>query len=137
LINHLGASQSQLNEARQSLQEAKDALGNKRADLVQLWSRGQTLEEMMRILDQMYVYFMRLVVVQVLSLKSEHLKSVPDVLETLISEKRLLQASILLIRSLKTINGHDMAEIGAVADLRSYLNGQETVRFSVIENNKA
>ena len=80
---------------------------------------------------------MRLVVVQVLSLKSEHLKSVPDVLETLISEKRLLQASILLIRSLKTINGHDMAEIGAVADLRSYLNGQETVSFSVIENNKA
>src|ERR1700730_8482280 len=56
LINHLGASQSQLHEARQSLQEAKDALGNKRADLVQLWSRGQTLEEMMRILDQMCVY---------------------------------------------------------------------------------
>jgi hypothetical protein len=61
LINHLGATQSQLNDARLSLQEAKDALGSKRADLVQLWSRGQTLEEMMRILDQMCVYTCHLV----------------------------------------------------------------------------
>jgi exocyst complex component 4 len=44
------------------------------------------------------------------------------------SEKRLLQASILLIRSLKIINNSDMLEIGAVADLRSYLNSQEVVR---------
>lgn len=51
----------------------------------------------------------------------------PDLLETLMSEKRLLQASVLLVRSLKTINKPDMLEIGAVADLRSYLIGQETV----------
>jgi exocyst complex component 4 len=63
---------------------------------------------------------------------SDHLKTVPDILETLISEKRLLQASVHLVRSLKTINKQDMVEIGAVADLRSYLVGQETVspRFS-------
>ena len=58
---------------------------------------------------------------------SEHLKTVPDLLETLMSEKRLLQASILLIRSFKIINNADMVEIGAVADLRSYLNSQEVV----------
>jgi exocyst complex component 4 len=40
--------------------EAKEALGNKRADLVQLWSRGQLLEEMMRLLDQMSVSFLTL-----------------------------------------------------------------------------
>jgi hypothetical protein len=44
------------------------------------------------------------------------------------SEKRLLQASVLLVRSLKIINKPEMAEIGAVSDLRSYLVGQETVR---------
>jgi len=55
LMNHLAATQTQISDARTSLQEAKDALGSKRADLVQLWSRGQTLEEMMRILDQMCV----------------------------------------------------------------------------------
>jgi exocyst complex component 4 len=42
-----------MKNARAALQEAKDALGNKRADLVQMWTRGQTLEEMLRILDQM------------------------------------------------------------------------------------
>lgn len=58
---------------------------------------------------------------------SEHLKSVPDALEALISEKRLIQASVLLIRSLKLINKPDMREIGAVADLRAYLLAQEIV----------
>lgn len=52
----------------------------------------------------------------------------PDLLETLMSEKRLLQAAVLLVRSLKTINKPDMLEIGAVSDLRSYLVSQETVR---------
>ena len=56
LLNHLGIVQTQISETRGSLQEAKDALSSKRADLVQLWSRGQILEEMMRLLDQMYVY---------------------------------------------------------------------------------
>ena len=56
----------------------------------------------------------------------------PDVLETLMSEKRLLQASVLLVRSLKMINKPEMVEIGAVADLRGYLVGQETVSLPLI-----
>lgn len=53
LLNHLTETQTQVDEARTALQESKEALGSKRADLVQMWSRGQTLEEMMRLLDQM------------------------------------------------------------------------------------
>ncbi|KAJ7169705.1 exocyst complex component sec8 [Mycena filopes] len=115
LLNHLTATQAQITDARTALQESKDALGSKRADLVQLWARGQTLEEMMRLLDQI-----------------EHLKSVPDLLETLMSEKRLLQASVLLVRSLKIINKSEMLEIGAVSDLRSYLNAQETALREIL-----
>ncbi|KAI0361385.1 hypothetical protein OH77DRAFT_1417634 [Trametes cingulata] len=115
LLNHLDATQSQIKDARNALQEAKEALGSKRADLVQLWSRNQTVEEMMRILDQI-----------------EHLKSVPDALESLILEKRLLQAAALLVRSLKLINKPDMLEIGAVSDLRSYLVGQETTLRDIL-----
>ncbi|KAI0048336.1 hypothetical protein FA95DRAFT_1558105 [Auriscalpium vulgare] len=115
LLNHLGTTQDQIKGARSALQEAKDALGNKRADLVQLWTRGQTLEEMLRIMDHI-----------------ERLRLVPDVLESLMSEKRLLQASILLVRSLKTINKQDMLDIGAVADLRSYLNGQEAALREIL-----
>ncbi|KAF9242326.1 Sec8 exocyst complex component-specific domain-containing protein [Melanogaster broomeanus] len=114
-LNHLGQAQAQVQETRTALQEAKESLGSKRADLVQLWSRGQTLEEMMRLLDQI-----------------EHLKFVPDALETLISEKRLIQAAVLLVRSLKLINKPDMQEIGAVADLRSYLVGQETALREIL-----
>lgn len=46
----------------------------------------------------------------------------------MMSEKRLLQAAILLVRSLRMINKGELMEIGALADLRSYLSGQETVR---------
>lgn len=58
---------------------------------------------------------------------SEYLKVVPDALESSTSGKQLLKASMLLVRSLKTINEQDLLEVGAVADLRSYLTGQETV----------
>jgi len=36
--------------------EAKESLGGKRSDLVQLWNRGQILEEMLKLLDQMYAF---------------------------------------------------------------------------------
>ncbi|KAF5352783.1 hypothetical protein D9756_006065 [Leucocoprinus leucothites] len=115
LLNHLTSTQKQISDARTTLLESKEALGNKRADLVQLWSRGQMLEEMIKILDEI-----------------ERLKGVPDLLETLMSEKRLLQAAVLLVRSLKVINKPDMMEIGAVSDLRSYLVGQETALRDIL-----
>lgn len=66
---------------------------------------------------------------------SEHLRSVPDTLESLISEKRLLHAANLLMKSLKTIKKTELLEIGAISDLRTYLIGQETVRlqFSFVD----
>ncbi|TDL28204.1 hypothetical protein BD410DRAFT_818641 [Rickenella mellea] len=115
LLTHLSTAQTHITDARTALQEAKDALGNKRSDLVQLWSRGQTIDEMLRLMDQI-----------------ENLKSVPDVLESLMTEKRLLDASVLLIRSLKTINKPDLLEIGAVADLRAYLTGQENALREIL-----
>lgn len=68
-------------------------------------------------------------VANVLMTRSEYLRSVPDVLESLISEKRLLQAAVLLVRSLKLINKQDMLDIGALSDLRSDLTSQETVSY--------
>ena len=57
----------------------------------------------------------------------DHLKSIPDALESLISEKKLLQASVVLLRGLKMIGKSDMQEVGALSDLRAYMTGQETV----------
>jgi hypothetical protein len=58
---------------------------------------------------------------------SENLKTIADLFETLISEKRFLQASVLLVQSLKLANKPDMQDIGAVSDLRNYLLTQESV----------
>lgn len=52
-MSRLQTIQSSIAEARSALQESKEALGGKRGDLVQLWTRNQTLEEMLRILDEM------------------------------------------------------------------------------------
>jgi hypothetical protein len=46
------------------------------------------------------------------------------------SEKRLLPAAALLMNSLKIIGNDNMQEIGALADLRSYLLSQETVSYA-------
>lgn len=56
MLSHLNAVQTEIVSARSALQEAKESLGGKRSDLVQLWSRGQVLEEMIKTLDQMYVF---------------------------------------------------------------------------------
>jgi len=55
LLGHLGAAQTEISAARSAVLEAKESLGSRRADLVQLWNRGQMLEEMIKLLDQMFV----------------------------------------------------------------------------------
>jgi len=61
---------------------------------------------------------------------SEHLKTVADALESLIAEKRFLQASVLLVRSLKIVNNAEMQDVSALSDLRSYFTTQETVKLN-------
>lgn len=58
---------------------------------------------------------------------SDNLKQVPDQLESLIGDKHFLRAALLLVRSRKTINRPELAEMGALADLKAYLVSQETV----------
>ncbi|CAG8601119.1 15253_t:CDS:10 [Acaulospora colombiana] len=115
VMSSLNTTADQIKDSKTKLVEAKEALGSKRADLAQLWTRGQTLDEMIKIVDEI-----------------DYLKSVPDTLETLISEKRLLQASSLLLRSTKIIAKSDMQDIGALSDLKAYLSGQETAYGELI-----
>ncbi|KAF8595459.1 hypothetical protein BDV93DRAFT_528628, partial [Ceratobasidium sp. AG-I] len=115
VLSLLGDTQKHIAEARTSLTDARAALSHQRADLVQLWSRGQVIEEMMSILDEI-----------------DRLKNVPDQLESLMSEKKLLQAALLLVRSQKTITNADLMDVGALTDLRLYLNGQETALRDIL-----
>ena len=55
----------------------------------------------------------------------EQLQLVPDKLEARISEKRFLTAVDILQDALRMIRKSEMENIGALSDLRVYLNNQE------------
>ncbi|WFD31722.1 Xaa-Pro aminopeptidase [Malassezia sp. CBS 17886] len=119
-VNHgvtsaLGQSQEHIGAVREKLQGARDALGAKRQDLVQSWHRLQNVKEAMRVLALL-----------------EQLRSVPDELESLMSEKQFLRATQLLMRSLRLIQRDDLAEVGATADLRAYLRSQEHTLLEIL-----
>lgn len=51
----------------------------------------------------------------------------PERLESLIGDRKFLQAAVILTRSLKTIDREEMLEIEALNELRVYLQAQKTV----------
>lgn len=55
------------------------------------------------------------------------MNKVPERLESLIGEKKFLQASLILTRSLKSIDREEMMEIEALSELRTYLQAQMNV----------
>lgn len=63
---------------------------------------------------------------------SDQLKDVPDRLETLLSEKRFLNAVVLLSKSLKTINKAELLDISALIELRAYLHSQESAVYDIL-----
>ncbi|WFD34462.1 Xaa-Pro aminopeptidase [Malassezia cuniculi] len=115
VINVLGDVQGSISGARQKLRGARDALGARRTDLVQMWQRLESVKEALGVLAVL-----------------ERLRGVPDELESLMSAKRFLAATQLLMRSLRLIQRDDMAEIGATADLRSYLRSQEHILLEIL-----
>ena len=55
----------------------------------------------------------------------------PERLEALIGDRKFLQASVILTRSLKTIDRDEMQEIEALNELRIYLQAQKNVGVRV------
>ncbi|KAJ1028347.1 hypothetical protein NDA18_003011 [Ustilago nuda] len=115
VLASLTAAQGSVSGARRRLRDSREALGAKRADLVQMWQRSQAVKEALRLLDTV-----------------EHLKAVPDRLESLMAEKRFLESVYLLVRSLKTIDKPEVVEVGATNDLRAYLKGQEQAMLEIL-----
>ncbi|SPO25928.1 related to SEC8 - protein transport protein [Ustilago trichophora] len=115
VLQSLTSAQTSVSGARRRLRDSREALGAKRADLVQMWQRSQAVKEALRLLDLV-----------------EHLKSVPDRLESLMAEKRFLESVNLLVRSLKTIDKPEVVEVGATNDLRAYLKGQEQAMLEIL-----
>ncbi|KAG0144745.1 hypothetical protein CROQUDRAFT_46818 [Cronartium quercuum f. sp. fusiforme G11] len=91
------------------------AAGGKGTELKALRSRRDMLGEMLKLIDLI-----------------DQLKQVPERLESLISSKNFVSATVLLVRSLKLINKPELAEIGGLTDLRAYFVNQETVLFEIL-----
>ncbi|CDZ98314.1 Exocyst complex subunit Sec8 [Phaffia rhodozyma] len=115
-LHKLTQAQKEVRDAKNSLLESKESLrGERNAEIGALWSRGRVVRDTLSLLDVI-----------------DHLKSIPDQFETLLIEKRLLLAALVLVRSLKQINKPEMLEIGALSDLRSYLVSQETALQEIL-----
>ena len=110
MVLNLTHAQKDTTELRKVLEEVRETLGKRRTDLAVLEARRTELAEMDRIL-----------------MTIETLRSIPDRLENLLSDKQFLPAASLLMRSLKMINRAEMREVAATADLRSYFASQEAV----------
>lgn len=115
VLASLTGVQSSVCSSRRRLRDSREALGSKRADLVQLWHRQQSIKEALRLLNTV-----------------DQLKNVPDRLESLMSEKHFLSAVNLLMRALKVIHKPEMTEIGATSDLRTYLRSQESHMLEIL-----
>ncbi|GAA5933851.1 hypothetical protein JCM1841_001318 [Sporobolomyces salmonicolor] len=112
----LGAAQKQIGDLRSGLGMTRERLeGKGREGLAGMYARMGMLEEMGGVLDEI-----------------DHLLRLPPSLESLLSEKRFLSAVVLLVRSIKTLNKPEMQEIGALADLRAWAKGQETVLLEIL-----
>lgn len=46
------------------------------------------------------------------------------------ADKKFIAAALILTRAIRTINKDEMMEIGALADLRTYLIGQQNVSIA-------
>ncbi|WWC87558.1 uncharacterized protein L201_002448 [Kwoniella dendrophila CBS 6074] len=115
-IATLSKAQEQVKKSKESLREARDGFAGKgKSELSGIRARERMVRDMLKILDTI-----------------DHLKQIPDQLESLIGDKRFLQAALILVRSLKTINKPELAEIGALSDLRAYFVSQEATLTEIL-----
>ncbi|KAL1918993.1 uncharacterized protein VTP21DRAFT_2374 [Calcarisporiella thermophila] len=106
--SRLSDSQNRISMLKEELLKSKGILLSKRSDLLPLWHRSLQYKEMIRILDEI-----------------EGLKAIPVKLEKLFQEKHYLAAAQTLMGALNTIHKSEMKQIGALDDLRSYLDAQK------------
>ncbi|OCF43069.1 exocyst complex component 4 [Kwoniella heveanensis CBS 569] len=115
-IATLSKAQEQVKKSKEALREARDGFAGKgKSELAGIRARERMVRDMLKILDTI-----------------DQLKQIPDQLESLIGDKRFLQAALILVRSLKTINKPELAEIGALSDLRAYFVAQETTLTDIL-----
>lgn len=104
----LQESQQRVRTLKDSLVQAKVDLGTTKPELKGFATASQNYDDMLQVLADI-----------------ERLQLAPEKLEARISEKRFLTAVEVLHEALAIIRKSEMEEIGALSDLRIYLNNQQ------------
>ena len=102
-------SQTRVRTLKGSLVEAKANLMGTKPELKGLATASQSYDEMLQIFSQV-----------------EKIQAMPEVLDARISDKHFLTAVDTLQDALRLIRNSNLENIGALSDLRVYLNNQET-----------
>ncbi|KAJ9101966.1 hypothetical protein QFC20_005115 [Naganishia adeliensis] len=123
----LGEVQARIRDTKKGLKAGKELLAGgaagldagrqvgKRGEMAVLWNKERLLRDTLKLLDTI-----------------ENLTKVPERLESLIGDRKFLQASVILTRSLKTIDREEMLEIEALNELRVYLQAQKTALMEIL-----
>lgn len=94
---------------RNSLEEAKTGLLSTKPELKGLATSSQNYDDILQLFAQI-----------------EEIQSLPEKLESRISDKRFLAAVEALHTGLRLLRRSELEEIGALSDVRAYFNNQET-----------
>ncbi|TQB71753.1 hypothetical protein MPDQ_007260 [Monascus purpureus] len=103
------SSQARVRNLRNSLDQAKAGLLLTKPELNGLATSSRKYDEVLQLFSQI-----------------EELQSLPEKLESQISDKRFLSAIDVLHDAFRLLRRSELENIGSLADLRAYFNNQET-----------
>ncbi|KAJ6130461.1 hypothetical protein N7512_003241 [Penicillium capsulatum] len=106
---NISSSQGRVRNLRNSLEEAKSGLLSTKPELKGLATSSQNYDDILQLFAQI-----------------EEIQSLPEKLESRISDKRFLAAVEVLHTGLRLLRRSELEEIGALSDVRAYFNNQET-----------
>ncbi|KAJ3335656.1 hypothetical protein HDU93_004770 [Gonapodya sp. JEL0774] len=117
VVDNVVESQKRIDDMKVHMEQCRHLLQCKRNDLLDLWTREVQYKDMLQIIDVI-----------------DDLRKTPDRLENLISGKFFLNATKLLLSSIRTMEHQHYTGIGALVDLRQQFQTlRNTLHETLIE----
>lgn len=107
--SNISSSQVRVRSLRNALDQAKSGLISTKPELKGLATSSQNYDDLVQLFTQI-----------------EEIQSLPEKLESQISDKRFLAAVDVLHTGLRVLRRSELEEIGALSDVRAYFVNQET-----------
>lgn len=107
--SNISSSQTRVRSLRHALDQAKSGLISTKPELKGLATSSQNYDDIVQLFTQI-----------------EEIQSLPEKLESQISDKRFLAAVDVLHTGLRVLRRSELEDIGALSDIRAYFTNQET-----------